>query len=284
VSESAPPDDFLSGHSGLVVGPRATSRALLQDAVGDARRIGSAEPWRLRRAARTISRRRVLVVAVERTNERNLLASARSELLRSRHHVQFESSGVGELGKFQNLNALLARHPPAGYDWLLTIDDDVWLPRGFLNGFVFLAERFELALAQPAHRARSHAAWAITRRRSGSVVRETPWVEIGPVVAFHRRTFETLLPFPELRMGWGLDSHWAAIAGQSGWRLGIVDALAIRHGLRATASAYRRGLRATASAYGRDEAIAEGRRFLAEHPHLGRSESQRTLATHRSWR
>lgn len=267
-----------------MVGPRATSRALLQDAVGDARRISRAEPWRLRRAARAIPRRRVLVVAVERTDEGNLLARARRELLRSRHHVQFESTGVGELGKFQNLDGLLARHPPAGYDWLLAIDDDVWLPKGFLDGFVFLAERFDLALAQPAHRARSHAAWAMTRRRARSVVRETPWVEIGPVVAFHRRTFETLLPFPELRMGWGLDSHWAALAQQFRWRLGIVDALAIRHGLRATASAYGRGLRATASAYGRDEAIAEGRRFLADRPHLGRSESQRTLVTHRNWR
>ncbi|MGH2867353.1 MAG: glycosyltransferase family 2 protein [Solirubrobacteraceae bacterium] len=273
MSESAPPDDFLSGHSGLVVGPRATSRALLKDAGQDAWRIGTAEPARLRRAARATPPRRVLVVAVERTDERNLLASARSELLRSRHYVDFETTAVGERGKFENLNALLARRSPAGYDWLLAIDDDVWLPRGFLNGFVFLAERFDLALAQPAHRARSHAAWAITRRRLGSVVRETPWVEIGPVVAFHRRTFEALLPFPELRMGWGLDSHWAAVARQAGWRLGIVDALAIRHGLRATASAY-----------GRDEAIAEGRRFLADRPHLGRSESQRTLATHRSWR
>ena len=98
------------------------------------------------------------------------------------------------------------------HDWLLLIDDDVLLPRGFLDRFLFLAERFSLDLAQPAHRLSSHAAWPLTRRRPFSVVRETPFVEIGPVTAFSRRTFSTLLPFPELRMGWGLDAHWAALA------------------------------------------------------------------------
>ena len=85
------------------------------------------------------------------------------------------------------------------------IDDDVELPRGFLDRFLFLCERFSLALAQPAHRLDSHAAWSVTRRRAGSVVRETSFVEIGPVTAFARITFPVLLPFPELRMGWGLD-------------------------------------------------------------------------------
>ena len=33
------------------------------------------------------------------------------------------------------------------------VDDDVVLPRGFLDRFLFLAERFGLQLAQPAHRA-----------------------------------------------------------------------------------------------------------------------------------
>jgi hypothetical protein len=136
---------------------------------------------------------------------------------------------------------------------------------------VFLAERFELRLAQPAHRARSHAAWPITRRRAGSLVRETAFVEIGPVVAFHRTTFDTLLPFPELRFGWGLEAHWVAVAQQHHWPVGIVDVTAIRHGSREIAAAY-----------DRDEAIAEGRRFLADRPHV-KTAGSRTLITHRSW-
>jgi len=103
-------------------------------------------------------------------------------------------------------------------------------------------------------------------------VRETAYVEIGPIVAFQAITFPVLLPFPELRAGWGLDAHWAAIARQHGWRLGIVDATPIRHGLRRIAAAY-----------DREDAIAEGRRFLSDKPYVRASESQRTLATHRTW-
>ena len=60
-------------------------------------------------------------------------------------------------GKFENLNRLLAEHPAAGHDWLI-VDDDVELPRGFLDRFLFLCERFSLTRsAQPAHRLRAHA-------------------------------------------------------------------------------------------------------------------------------
>jgi len=137
----------------------------------------------------------------------------------------------------------------------------------------FLIERFGLRLAQPAHRARSHAAWQVARRHPGSLVRETAYVEIGPLVAFHAVTFDVLLPFPPLRIGWGLDAHWAAVAHEHGWRLGVVDATPIRHGLRRIAAAYHR-----------DEAIAEARRFLADKPYVKAVEAQRTLVTHRSCR
>ncbi len=133
------------------------------------------------------------------------------------------------------------------------IDDDVALPRGFLDVFLFLAERFDLALAQPAHRRRSHAAWRVTRRRPGVVAHESRFVEIGPVTAFHARTFETLLPFPELRFGWGLELHWSAIARARGWREGVIDAVPIAHALRRVASAY-----------ASDDARAEARRFLSD--------------------
>ena len=130
------------------------------------------------------------------------------------------------------------RTPLDGFDWLLVVDDDVALPRGFLDAFVFLAERFDLAMAQPAHRWRSHAAWNVTRRRPFSLVRETAFVEIGPLCALRADTFETLLPFPPLRFGWGLDAHWSALARARGWRQGVIDATPIQHGLRRIASSY----------------------------------------------
>lgn len=265
------PDDFLSGTSGFVSGKRATTRAVVADAMADVQARLRGQPWQLRRAAAAWPpRRRVLVLAVERENEPNLLGAARQELLRSRHAVTFASRPVAGRGKFENLNLLLADHPPEGQDWLIALDDDVALPRGFLDVFVFLIERFGLRLAQPAHRARSHAAWQVTRRRSGSLVRETNYVEIGPLVAFHVTTFGLLLPFPELRVGWGLDLHWAALARERGWPIGIVDATPVRHGLRAVASAY-----------DRTDAIAEGRRFLANRPYVTAAEAQRTRVTHR---
>jgi len=268
-----PADDFLSGTSGQVYGIRATTRAVIADGVADARAIARLQPWRLRRAAARWPRRRVLALAVERENEPNLLSAARVELQRSKHHVVFDSIGVGRRGKFENLNVLLERNPPGGYDWLLMLDDDVALPGGFLDSFVFLIERFGLQMAQPAHRALSHAAWQVTRRRPGGLVRQTTYVEIGPVVAFHATTLSTLLPFPPLRAGWGLDAHWAAIAQEREWPIGIVDATPIRHRARRIAASY-----------DREEAIAEGRRFLAGRPYVRAVDAQRTLVDHRSWR
>jgi hypothetical protein len=103
-------------------------------------------------------------------------------------------------------------------------------------------------------------------------VRETRFVEIGPVTAFASASYDVLLPFPDLRMGWGLDMHWAAVAREHGWRCGVVDAVAIRH----------RQAPAAAS-YPREEAIAEGVSFLEGHAHITAAEAQRTLATHTRW-
>jgi GT2 family glycosyltransferase len=264
--------DFLSGESGTVGGLDARLR-IVRDAQLDAREILGGRRLRLARAARrSPPRRRVLVLGVERPPHRELAARAHAELRSSRHEVELRLAPAGRQGKFENLNRLLAEHPAQGHDWLLVLDDDVELPRGFLDRFLFLCEHFSLQLAQPAHRLRSHAAWPQTRRRAGSVVRETRFVEIGPVTAFASETFDALLPFPPLRMGWGLDAHWAAIAGERGWRCGVTDAVAIAH--RAAPAA---------EAYSREAALAEAREFLAGRPYVRASEATRTLTTHRRW-
>jgi GT2 family glycosyltransferase len=268
-------DDFLSGASGTVGGVDALRRGVFDQAV-NVLELTSGQRLRLNLAARhDPPRRKVLVLGVERPEHRALARGIRAELLRSRHEVELHTCPPGELGKFENLNRMLAGvggSPIPDHDWLLLVDDDVLLPRGFLDRFLFLAERFSLDLAQPAHRLSSHAAWLLTRRRPFSVVRETGFVEIGPVTAFSGRTFSTLLPFPELRMGWGLDAHWAALAREQHWRCGVLDAVSIRH--RAAPAA---------SAYSREAAIAEARSFLAERPYLSADQSQRTLTTHRRW-
>ncbi len=271
-----PTDDFLSGTSGTVGGLDGARREAT-DAAVNAWELLSGRRLRLDLAARHAPPlRRVLILGIERPERRELAAAIRAELLRSRHDVELHTTPPGDRGKFENLNLLLAARgggtPIPGHDWLLVVDDDVELPRGFLDRFLFLCERFSLALAQPAHRLHSHAAWPVTRRRAGSTVRETRFVEIGPVTAFARQTFPVLLPFPELRMGWGLDVHWAALAREHGWRCGVVDAVSIRHAAAPAAAGYERG-----------DAVAEARAFLADRPYLSAEEADRTVTTHRGW-
>jgi GT2 family glycosyltransferase len=259
-------DDFLSGASGHVAGRRGL---LLRaaDALDDLAALPSRR--RLARAAARLPRRRVLVVGVVRTDVPNRMTEARSELLRSRHAVVVDVAPAGTLGKFENLDALLARHEVAAFDWVLVVDDDVDLPRGFLDVFLACAEAGGLQLAQPAHRRHSHAAWEVTRRRRGADWRETTFVEIGPVTGFARAAAAELLPFPPVRMGWGLDVHWSAVAQQRGWAIGVVDATPIGHTLRPAAEGYPR-----------DVAAAEARRFLDGRPYVRRDET-RTLQAHR---
>ena len=213
----------------------------------------------------------MLVLGVARTENAPVVAAARRELRRSRHAVEvhLDPPRPGE-GKWGNLNAALAAHPAAGFDWLLLLDDDVKLPRGFLDAFLLCAESLGFVLAQPAHAFASHAAWAVTRRRPGVLARRTRFVEIGPVTAVHRDAFGALLPFPPLRMGWGLDAHWGALAAEHGWSVGIVDATPVRH------------LRPVAGGYPRDAALAEAEAFLDGRAYLTRAQAGETLAVHRS--
>ncbi|HEX4109771.1 MAG TPA: glycosyltransferase family 2 protein [Solirubrobacteraceae bacterium] len=267
------PEPFLSGHSGHVAGRTAVTRRAGDRAL-DALDALSGRRRRLARAASApdVPVRDVRAVILRRPEVENTAEASRAELLRSRHHVEVLVEDVGEGGKFENLARILSAPRTTEPDWLLIVDDDVELPRGLLDGLVFLAERYDLTIAQPAQTLASHAAWEVVRRRPLSAVRETTFVEIGPVTALHRDTFSELLPFPPLRVGWGLDAHWAAIAAERGWRLGVVDAVPVRHELRPVAGHYAHAA-----------AVAEARSFLADRPFVPR-EQVRTLVRHHGWR
>lgn len=282
-SEGVRADDFLSGDSGHVAGIRAVTKSTLRDCALDLRlALGSAG-----RAARAASSppRRVLVTGIYGGDATRMTRTV-EELLRSRHDVEV-ALGAREApapaladvtvadqlpgGKFENLNAVLAGRAPAERDWLLVVDDDVLLPRHFLDRFIAICEALDFGLAQPAQTARSHAGWHITRRRGGLVARETRYVEIGPVTAFRADVAAELVPFPPLRYGWGLDVHWSALAGERGWRLGVVDALPVRHDLAPVASGY-----------SHEAAVAEAREFLRERPYVPAGEAQETVVAHAS--
>ena len=82
-------------------------------------------------------------------------------------------------------------------------------------------------------------------------------------------TSTALVPFPALRYGWGLDVHWAAVALERGWPIGVVDATPIGHTLRPAGDAYPRAA-----------AEAEARAFLDGRPYVRRAEV-RTVRAHR---
>jgi hypothetical protein len=262
------PATFSSGAHGTVAGKRGALRRLSDRAL-DAWLTLSGTRRRMLRFAERMPQRDVLVAAVYSPDSR-WIGPALDELHSSGHRVQLVTGSTDELpgGKFENVAALLADVPAA--DWTLVVDDDVGLPRHFLDCFVALAEAFEFALAQPAQTLASHAAWASARRVPFSVARETNFVEIGPVTAFSRVAAAELLPFPPLKMGWGLDLHWGAVAQQRGWKLGVIDALPVRHEWRRVGGGY-----STA------DATAEAQRFLADRPYIQAGEAGRTLREHR---
>jgi hypothetical protein len=272
----------LSGDAGDVTHPWRRAKRTLGDLAFGALDQAALVGRRADALARATPRRRVLVTGVYRPGA--LLAHELGALTSERHEVRFAlgSTGAPEPalardtvveslsgGKFANLNRVLAESP-ADMDWLLVVDDDLRLPPRFLDRFVGICERFVLDLAQPAQTQRSHSAWRVTRRRPASLVRETRFVEIGPLTAFGRRAAADLLPFPELDFGWGLDLHWAALAAERGWRLGVVDATPVRHESTLVGTAYDRGA-----------AEAEAARFLAGRPHLSAAAAEDVLATHR---
>jgi hypothetical protein len=283
VSEGPAPEEFLSGRVGHV-GRRRGAVLRLADAALDRWLRARGVPDRLETLAKATPARRVLVLSAYRPESERILP-ALDELRASRHDVRVALGSMGaarpELaadtvatgldgGKFANLNAVLDAAGEGDEDWTLVVDDDVALPHLFLERFVALAERVGLTLAQPAQTLASHAAWPVTRRRPGALVRETRFVEIGPVTAFAREAAAELMPFPDLRFGWGLDLHWAAIARRRGWRMGVLDVVPVRHDLAGVASAY-----------GHDEAVEEARRFLAGREFLPSADAGEVLAVHR---
>ncbi len=278
------PASFLSGESGAVTGKRLAVERTAADWALDLAGLAALTGPRLDRLVANQPPRRVLVLSIYRPG--SLLPGTASRLDSEGHDVTFALGATGDPepslaartvlsglagGKFENLNRLLAAAPTlAGCDWLVVSDDDVELAPRFLDRALALCERLQLDLAQPAQTMRSHAAWRVTRRRPFSLARRTNYVEIGPVTIFSRRAAAELTPFPELRFGWGLDSHWGALARERGWRLGILDSLPVRHEAQKVATTYTHA-----------EAIDEGRRFLAERPYVTAVEAQQTLETFR---
>jgi hypothetical protein len=273
--------DFTSGQRGSPGGRAVRTLRRVDDRLLDARLALAGS--RLDRLAEEAPARDVLVVSIYRPGGGDL-PRAVANLRRTRHSLRLALGSTGDAhpalaadtvatslaaGKYENVDAVLRAAGVPAADWTLVVDDDVLLPPRFLDRFVGVCEHLDLALAQPAQSSASFAAWPHTRRRRGSLARETRFVEIGPVTCFRRDALEAFSPFPALRYGWGLDLHWGAVAAERGWRLGVVDALPVRHEQTAVAASY-----------SSDDAIEEARRFLAGRPFVDSRRAAEVLRTH----
>jgi hypothetical protein len=145
--------------------------------------------------------------------------------------------------KFSLVNRLLQGKSISDYTFVLICDDDVTLPAGFLDDYLRLACRHNLALCQPARTHDSYVDHPFVGRLHGISARRTQFVEIGPLISIHRSAFPVLLPFDETSpMGWGYDLAWPCLVAAAGLRMGIVDATPVVHSLREPLTHYNRDL------------------------------------------
>jgi hypothetical protein len=141
--------------------------------------------------------------------------------------------------KFVLLNELFRRTPLDGYEYVLVCDDDVRLPEAFVDRYLELVVRHDLALAQPARTHDSYIDHHIVAQMEGLDARLTRFVEIGPLFSARRDALPLLLPFDEASpMGWGYDFVWPVVMEAAGLRMGIVDATPVAHDLRPPALHY----------------------------------------------
>jgi hypothetical protein len=175
--------------------------------------------------------------------------------------------------KFRLLNGLLGEVRLQDFDHLLVCDDDVRLPRGFIDAFIGWQQRLGFGLAQPARTLNSYIDHPFVRRRPWLHARRTRFVEIGPVFCLQQALFDVLLPFDEASpMGWGYDLVWPLQVERAGARMGVIDATPVDHSLRSRGEAYgwRRELEVMGS-------------FLARRPHLSKEQAFQVLQRYARW-
>jgi hypothetical protein len=160
--------------------------------------------------------------------------------------------------KFDFVNELLTGQSLESFDYVVLADDDILLPDRFLDALTRLQGLLQLAIAQPARTAKSYIDHPIVQQHPGLVARETRFVEIGPVVSFHRSAYDLVFPFDlTSSMGWGYENVWAKRCADRGLRIGILDAVPVDHSLRPPVAHY-----------DWSSADRERRDFLARHEHL----------------
>lgn len=245
--------NFFDVHEGSAHDTMATKpMSLLRDATCDLLLALKPSYRQIDAASKSMIRQKILVVGVEVPARGNALNRITRQLVASRHDVIVSTVPMKPKGKFENVDEAIRAAKTAldDVDWLMIIDDDVALPKNFTDDYIAAASLADVVVSQPAHRFLSYATYQITRRRPGNLVRMSRFVEIGPLTVIRKEAFSALLPFPPSRWAYGIDILWADICRRNGWRMGIVDAVSIRH------------LKPVGGGYNMDDAIVEGRALL----------------------
>lgn len=144
--------------------------------------------------------------------------------------------------KFKILNELISKEDLEYFDYILISDDDIYLPRGFLDEFIAFQEKFDFALAQPARTRFSYADHRFVLKNYFLLARETDFVEIGPIFCISRVAYNLIFPFDmNSPMGWGYDFVWPVLFQKNNLKIGIIDKTAVAHVIRPQGDAYSRG-------------------------------------------
>ena len=226
--------------------------------------------------------RRILVVGIYLADKENLVSRITQELALSRDwNVEQRWISLGKSQpdsnmapftvqitdtfspKFLLLNQLLEKIDLCDFEYVIVSDDDIELPPGFVDLYLALVSRYDLALAQPARTHDSYIDHCFVEQLDGIDARRTRFVEIGPLFSLHRKAFDCFLPFDEASpMGWGNDFVWPVLAKKHGLRMGIVDAVPVAHNFRKPVTYYDHGASAKHMS-----------KYLAERPHLSKKDA-----------
>ena len=130
---------------------------------------------------------------------------------------------------WRKLKELLAANHVSKYDYLLLINDEVLLPRGFAATFFGLQRKLDFLAAQPALTAQTLMGPSISVQHTGTIARETSGYRFGPVVSVHNSLFDIV---PHMFNADNADLNWytpcVPLLGES-IRSGIIDAVPVAH-------------------------------------------------------
>lgn len=231
-------------------------------------------------------KKRILVLGIYLADKPNNAKDIMTRLSESKYHeIRQEWTSIGEgtideeiekftvfrlshsQPKFKILIDMLQMHDLQSYDYVIITDDDIILPYGFVDEYIYFQDKFDFHLAQPARTNNSYIDHPITEKQRGILARQTLYVEIGPLFCVHRSAYNIIFPFDLMSpMGWGYGNVWSFMFQEKGLKMGIIDHTPVDHSMRKPVQHY-----------SWKEADAQRRVYLSRHPHLKLEECFRVL-------